>query len=98
MNKRFSAEVYRHAPHFYTVATNGCLAQAKMQARPDGSFVATFAGKAHAFWYEQEPGDVIRMTLENKVVLLEREKDPSVLTAPCERLALNLQARPYLLP
>lgn len=84
MNKRFSADVYRHSNDLYTVATNGCLAQAKLQARPDGSFVATFAGKAHTFRYEQEAGDVIRMTLEDKMVKLEKEKDPSVLTAPCE--------------
>ena len=64
------------------MATNGCLAQAKLQARPEGSFVCTFAGTAHTFRYEEEPGDRIRMTLEDKVVLLEKEKDPSVLTAP----------------
>mmetsp|Transcript_32468 Transcript_32468/g.74377 ORF Transcript_32468/g.74377 Transcript_32468/m.74377 type:complete len:2019 (-) Transcript_32468:454-6510(-) len=81
-NKRFTADVHRHSSDLYTVATNGCLAQAKLQARPDGSFVATFAGKAHTFRYEQEPGDVIRMTLEDKLVMLEKEKDPSVLSAP----------------
>ena len=49
---------------------------------PGGSFVCSFAGESHKFHYDHEPGDRIRMTIDSKVVLLEKEKDPSILTAP----------------
>ena len=49
---------------------------------PGGSFVASFAGVAHAFHYEEEAGDTIRLTIDGKVVMLEQERDPSMLTAP----------------
>ena len=49
---------------------------------PGGSYVCSFAGESHKLHYELEPGDRIRMTLDGKVVMLENEKDPSVLGAP----------------
>ena len=58
------------------------LLQAKLRVVPGGSFVASFAGVAHVFHFEEEAGDRIRLTIDGKVVMLEKEKDPSVLTAP----------------
>ena len=49
---------------------------------PGGSYVCSFAGESHKFHYDLEPGDRIRLTLDGKVVMLEKEKDPSVLVAP----------------
>ena len=44
--------------------------------------MCSFAGESHKFYYSHEPGERVRMTLDGKVVMLEKEKDPSVLTAP----------------
>ena len=56
--------------------------QAKLQVVPGGGFVCVFGGVAHAFHYESEPGDKLRLTIDGQVVTLEPEVDPSVLTAP----------------
>ncbi len=81
-NTKYQFEVFRHASNLFTVAANGSLLQAKFIQVPGGSFVCSFAGESHKLHYELEPGDRIRMTLDGKVVLLEKEKDPSVLGAP----------------
>ena len=81
-NQKFSFEVFRHAKDLFTVAANGSLLSAKLIMVPGGSYTCLFAGESHRFHYEVEPGDRIRMTLDGKVVFLEKEKDPSVLAAP----------------
>ena len=81
-NTKFTLEVFRHSKDLYTVAANGSLLQAKLVTTPTGSFVCSYAGASHKFHYDLEPGDRIRMTLDGQVVMLEKEKDPSILTAP----------------
>ena len=61
-----------------TVAANGSLVQAKLQVVPGGAFVCIFGGVAHSFHYEAEPGDKLRLTIDEQVVTLEPEVDPSV--------------------
>jgi biotin carboxyl carrier protein len=78
----FAFDIYRHSPDNFTVSSNGSLAQAKLQAMPGGSYVCTFGGVKHNFHFESEPGERTRVTLDGKVVVLEKEKDPSVLAAP----------------
>ena len=81
-NTHFAFEIFRHSANLFTVAANGSLLQAKLERVPGGSFVCSFAGESHKFHYDHVPGERIRMTLDGKVVMLEKEKDPSVLTAP----------------
>ena len=75
-------EVFRHSPEIFTLSANGSLAQAKLKVAPGGTFICSFGDETHAFHYELEPGDRIRMLLDGKVVYLENEKDPSQLVAP----------------
>lgn len=83
-NTKFTVEVFRHSKDLYTVAANGSLLQAKLVITPAGSFVCSFAGESHKFHYDLEPGDRIRMTLDGKVVVLEKEKSAAT---PLSRFA-----------
>ncbi len=70
---KFVFDVYRHSPEIFTVSANGSLVQAKLQVVPGGSFSCVFGGTAHAFHYEEEPGDKLRLTIDEQVVTLEPE-------------------------
>ena len=66
---KFDFDVYRHSPEVFTVSANGSLVQAKLQVVPGGAFVCVFGGQAHAFHYEAEPGDKLRLTIDDQAAL-----------------------------
>ena len=95
---KFVFDVYRHSPEIFTVSANGSLVQAKLQVVPGGSFSCVFGGTAHAFHYEEEPGDKLRLTIDEQVVTLEpevtRPSRPSSPRSPTTPSPSNYQAGP----
>lgn len=79
---KFEFEVFRHSPEVFTLSANGQLTAVKLKATPGGNMVATHGDRTDTFHYAEEPGDRLRMVLNGATVMVEREKDPSVLVAP----------------
>jgi len=79
---KFEFEVFRHSPEIFTLSASGSLAAVKLKATPGGNMVATHGNHTDTFHYAEEPGDRLRMVLNGATVMIEKEKDPSVLVAP----------------